>query len=371
MNLKPFELERYFSKYEFKVKHLLSSSDCESLSIKELIANADSQTKSLWDNAMLSYTESQGHPLLLKEISKLYKDIKTNNILHIVPEEGIYIALRTLIKKDDKVVCVSPCYQSLNEIALSQGAIIDNWEAVYKDGWKFKIDDLRKLVTKDTAMIIINFPHNPTGSLLSKKEFMEVIDIAKQNDCIILSDEMYRFLEFDANDRLPSACETYNNAISLCGLSKSFSMPGARSGWLISKNTDFIQKFRTYKDYTTICASAPSEILSIIALRQKDVILEKNLNIISENLKHLDVFLNKYKDFFFLKKPTAGSICFPMVTESININQMAQKLIDEKDLMILPAKVYNDKSNAFRLGFGRKNFPEVLTILDEWLAEYL
>ena len=78
-------------------------------------------------------------------------------------------------------------------------------------------------------------------------------EIAEKNNCLLFCDEMYRFLEFNPEDRLPSACELYKNAVTLCGLSKSFAMPGARCGWMITKNRELMEEFKTYKDYTTIC----------------------------------------------------------------------------------------------------------------------
>jgi len=371
MKLKPFELERYFSKYEFSASHLLSSSDCEPYKLSDILDNADNQTKELWDNLKLSYTESQGNPILLNEIAKLYKDINPSNVLQIIPEEGIYIVMRSLISEDDHVISMSPCYQSLEEVAIAQGARLDRWNAIYDNGWKFDIDELDKLCTKNTHMVIINTPHNPTGVLFTKDEFDRIINIVKKNNCILFCDEMYRFLEFDASLRLPSACEVYENAISLCGLSKSFAMPGTRCGWLITKNNNYLNEFKTYKDYTTICASATSEVLGIIALRQKDIIINRNLDIVNKNLERLDEFADKYKSIIEYKRPVAGSICMPILSDSINVDVLAQELIDQKSLMILPSSVYSIEENAFRLGFGRANFIQTLDILDSYLEKYL
>ena len=371
MELQPFKLERYFSKYEFSASHLLSCSDCEPYKLMDLLNNADSKTKALWDNLTLSYTESQGNPLLLDEIAKMYDDIDTSDILQIIPEEGIYIAMRSLISKGDHVVTMSPCYQSLEQIAISQGAKVSRWVAKYEDGWKFDINELDKLCNKNTHMVIINVPHNPTGAMLSKQEFSQIINIAKKNNCILFSDEMYMFLEFDESSRLKSACEVYENAISLCGLSKSFALPGTRCGWLITKNQSFLDLFKTYKNYTTICASATSEILGIIALRQGDSIIKRNLKIINKNLDKFDYFISKYKNIIEYKRPAAGSICMPIIINDINVDLLAKELIAEKSLMILPSSIYDMDINAFRVGFGRIDFVESLDILDTFLEKYL
>jgi len=371
MNIKQFELERYFSKYEFSTKYLLSSSDCESVAMAELIESADEECLSLWHNLKMSYTESQGNSLLLNEITKLYSGIKKQDLLQIVPEEGIYIAMRTLIEPGDKVICPFPAYQSLFSIVESQGGIIEKWHPKYKDGWKFDVDELDTLVTDETKMIIINFPHNPTGSIISNKELIQIVNIARRHNCILFSDEMYRFLEYKPANRLPSACELYEKSVTLCGLSKSFSMPGARCGWLITKNREMNRKFAEYKDYTTICACAPSEILSVIALRQAQSLIENNLKIIKTNLSELDSLFSDYKDIFTWKRPLAGPVGYPIVSSEIDVTTLAKRLIEEKNIMILPGSVYFDSTNAFRVGFGRKNLPDILPHLRSFLETSL
>ena len=117
MNLKPFKLERYFANYEFSAKYLLSSSDCDGLLQSDLLKLADSETKALWDNLTLGYTDSLGNPLLRTEIAKLYQNISPDDCLVGAPEEGIYITLNSILQKGDNIICTFPGYQSSYEIA--------------------------------------------------------------------------------------------------------------------------------------------------------------------------------------------------------------------------------------------------------------
>jgi aspartate/methionine/tyrosine aminotransferase len=273
MNLKPFKLERYFAKYEFSVKYLLSSSDCDGLQQCDLLGMADDEIRSLWDHLTLGYTESLGHPLLREEIAKLYQGVTANDCLVIAPEEGIYIALNSLLQKGDHIICTFPGYQSLYEIAEGIGCEVTKWEPEEANGWRFDPDFLEKNIKTNTKLIIVNFPHNPTGCLPNKEDYQRIIGLARKNNLHLFSDEMYRFLEYDQKDRLPSACEIYDKAISLFGMSKTFGMAGARIGWIATKDKNLYAKMATFKDYTTICSSAPSELLSIIALRAKNKII--------------------------------------------------------------------------------------------------
>lgn len=369
MKIQPFKLERYFAKYEFSAPYLLSCSDCEALTKKELLEMADEKSLKLWNDLKLGYTESQGHPILREEVTKLYQNINPEQVLVITPEEGIFIAMNNLLEKGDHVVTTFPGYQSLYEIANSLGCEVSKWTPKNENGWIFDIGDLKSLIRDNTKLIVINFPHNPTGATLQEKELKEAIDLARQKNIVVFSDEMYRFLEHDQANRTLSACDLYDNAISLFGMSKSFALAGLRIGWLATKNSDLLKRFATYKDYTTICSSAPSEILAIMALRAKDKILKRNLDIIGNNLKILDEFFARHAKLFEWRKPKAGPIGFPTLNAKIDVADFCLDLVEKKGVMLLPAKVYDFKGNYFRIGFARKNMPEALEKLEEYLKE--
>ena len=368
MKLKPFELERYFAKYEFSVKYLLSPSDNESLSQKELLSMADPKTKNLWDNLKLGYTESQGNPLLRDEIAKLYKNVNRDNILIAAPEEGIFITLSTILEKGDHVICQFPGYQSLYEIAEGIGCEVTKWKPKEKQGWRFDIEFLEKSIKKNTKLIVINFPHNPTGYLPTRKDFERIVEVAREHNLYLFSDEMYRFLEYDPKDRLPSTCEIYDKATILFGMSKTFGLAGLRIGWLITKDKDLYQKMASFKDYTTICSSAPSEILALIALKNGDKIIKKHLARIRKNLAILDAFFKRNETLFSWVRPKAGTICFPRLITNNDSFEFCETLVKKTGIMLLPSTVYDYGNKHFRIGFGRDNFPEALAKFESFIS---
>ena len=191
MKLNPFKLERYFAKYEFSAKYLLSSSDCDGLGQKQLLQLADEETKNLWDNLHLGYTESLGHSLLRQEISQLYQGTNKDEVLVVVPEEGIFIALNTILEKGDHVICTFPGYQSLYEVAQGLGCEVTKWQPDESQGWRFDPEFLIQNLKPNTKLIVWNFPHNPTGSLPSKSDFDRMIEIAKSRGIYVFSDEIY------------------------------------------------------------------------------------------------------------------------------------------------------------------------------------
>ena len=123
------------------------------------------------------------------------------------------------------------------------------------------------------------------------------------------------------------------------------------------------------KDYLSICNSAPSEIISIITLRNKDKILGRNNQIVTQNLTLLDEFLTKNSDLFSWVRPQGGCVGFVKYLGSENIHEFAADLHKAKGVLLLPGTVYDVDDNYFRIGFGRSNMPEALAELNSYISE--
>ena len=257
MQIPPFELERYFARYEFSARYLLSSSDCEALTLKALLGMANEEHRRMWEEMTLGYTESPGHPRLRNAIAGLYNGLEVEDTLVVAPEEGIFLLMHALLKPGDHVICTFPGYQSLYEIPRTIGCKVSLWEPEETSGWQFDLDRLATLLQPDTRLVVVNFPHNPTGALPSRETFEALIDLLEKRGIYLFCDEMYRGLEFAPGTTLPAACETYNQAVSLAGLSKAYGLPGLRIGWLATRDRPLLTRAAQLKDYTTICASAP------------------------------------------------------------------------------------------------------------------
>jgi aspartate/methionine/tyrosine aminotransferase len=368
MPINPFKLERYFARYEFSVKFLLSSSDCESLTLAELLEMASPASRELWAGLKLSYTESQGHPLLREAVAGLYTGILPENVLIAVPEEAIFVAMQTLLAPGDHVIAVSPAYQSLTEIAVSLGCTVTPWRLeAASGGWRLNLETLSASLTEKTRLLVLNFPNNPTGFLPTRAEFDAILALARRHGLTVFSDEMYRLLEPDSALRLPSVAEVYENGVALSGLSKAFALPGLRMGWLTTQKPELIQRWLAFKDYTTICHSAPSEILALMALENTERITARNREIIRENLAAAETFFAVYADWFEWLPPQAGSIAFLRWQGRGPVEQFCDELVQAEGVLLVPGSLFDFPGGYVRVGLGRKNFREGL----EHLAAYL
>jgi aspartate/methionine/tyrosine aminotransferase len=368
MNLPPFKLERYFAKYEFNTEYLLCSSDCESMPIMDLLAieeNAAEKFQQVW----LGYTESQGSLALRAEICKLYETIEPEDILvHTGAEEAIFLFMFATFKEYDHVIIHSPGYQSLAEVARAAGCDVNPWRAREENGWSLDLDELRHLMRTNTKAIIINTPHNPTGYLMSLEDYEAVHQFARENNLLLFSDEVYRESEYDATTRLPPACDLGDYAISLGVTSKTYGLAGLRIGWVATKNRKIYEKMASLKDYTTICNSAPSEFLAEVAMRNRIKLAERNLGIIKDNLAVMDDFFAHHVDLFSWVRPQAGSMAFPRYLGG-NVERFCNELVTKAGVLLLPGSIYDDSRNHFRLGLGRKNLPQAVERLEEFLSQ--
>ncbi len=366
MQLSPFKLERYLAKYEFNVEYLLCSSDCESLAIRDLLA-LEPQAPDLFQKHWLGYTESQGAPILRQEICRLYTTIQPEQVLvHSGAEEAIFVFMHAALKAGDHVVVHAPCYQALAEVARGIGCEITLWRATEQTGWGLDPDDLRPSIRSNTRAVVINTPHNPTGFLMTQEDFREVNRITQESGIVLFSDEVYRESEHSLADRLPAACDLNEQAVSLGVLSKTYGLPGLRIGWVATRNAEIYNQMMSLKDYTTICNSAPSEFLAELALRHREKLAQRNLDIITGNLAILDNFFVRHDERFKWVRPKAGPIAFPRLVGE-EIESFCHELVTAAGVLLLPGAIFDDQENHFRLGFGRKNLPAAVARLEEFL----
>ncbi len=368
MNLPPFKLERYFAKHEFNTEFLLCSSDCEAMSIADLLAFEEGAAEKL-QNTWLGYTESQGSPALRKEICNLYSSMQSENILvHTGAGEAIYLFMHAMLKEDDHIIVHSPSYQSLSEVAKGIGCQVSPWIAREENGWALDLDELRHLMRSSTKAVIINTPHNPTGYLMSRADFDELNKIVQEEKVLLFSDEVYRESEYDPAMRLPAACDYGEHAVSLGVTSKTYGLAGLRIGWVATKNKKVYENMAALKDYTTICNSAPSEFLAEVAMRHRQKLIDRNLGIIKNNLAVIDSLFTSHSSLFSWVRPQAGSMGFPKLLKG-NVEDFCDKLVKKAGVLLLPGAMYDDSRNHFRLGLGRKNLPQAVARLEEFLAK--
>ena len=364
-----FKLEEYLSKYEFSAKYLLCCSDAESFAMSEILDMASDEAKNLWNDLRLSYTEAQGLPMLREAVSKeLYPGLESENILMFAgAEEGIFCTFHALIEPGYHVIVLTPCYQSLLEIPKLKGADTTEIQLKEENHWRLDLSAIKNAIKPHTKCIVINFPHNPTGQVIEEDELKELVDICKSKGIWLFSDEVYRLLGTPKKPWVSPAACLYAKGLSLGVMSKAFGMAGLRVGWIACQDKAMLKKVECMKHYTSICNSAPAEVLSLISIKVKDEILQRNNKIVTHNLELLDQFFVDYDHLFEWVRPQGGCVGFVKYKSAESINSFCERLVNKQNVLLMPASIYDYDSNHFRIGFGRQNIPECLDQFKEFL----
>jgi aspartate/methionine/tyrosine aminotransferase len=366
MQISPFAIERFYERWEFSAELMLSSSDCESRTVSELL-ELEPDVRDRLLGLRLGYTEVAGSPELLAAVAGTYDGVAPHDVLTLAAaEEGIFTAYHALLGPEDHVIVETPCYGSALEVARSTGASVSEWARRYEDGWEHDLEALAQMVRADTKLIYINSPHNPTGTTMAAAVFERVIELARERDIVIFSDEVYRGLEHDPAARLPAACEVYERAISLGTVSKAHGLPGLRIGWLACRDEALLARVRDMKLYTTICSSAPSELLVALALRHAEELVQQSRRLVLANLPLVEAFIERRAELLRWVLPSGGPIGFARVSGERDVHAWCEEIAERAGVLLLPGSVYGQPRHV-RLGFGRANVGQALERLDAHL----
>ena len=384
--LPPFLVERWEGWNAAGLMGSLSSSECEPLTMESLLSIADEDNKARWSSLSLGYSHQKGDEFLRQDVANHINrsndsetvQVTPDDVLVCTPSEGILLAMQASLTPQDHVVCVDPGYQSLYQIAQSMGCEVSPWKATL-DGqsYRFDVDALRGIIRPGkTKLLVLQFPHNPTGALITRLEYQEIVELCESVECKIFSDEMYRGLEHRGkNARLPSAVVTSTRNVTLGGVSKVFALPGLRIGWIATKDTALISRMEELKDYTTICSSSPSEVLASMGLRAESEIVKANRLKVKHNLDACREFFTGEggigRDLFHWYEPEGGTFCYPRMRKSrwggISASAYARSMCRAGGIMFLPSSTFSCRhDDRLRITYGKD---ETCKLLKMWNSE--
>jgi aspartate/methionine/tyrosine aminotransferase len=368
MDIPPFATEQYFGLYEHAAPHTLSASDAESMTVGELCAAAGlapEELASVW----LGYPEPAGHPELRRAIAAALAGVSADDVLVLAaPEEGIYLSMRALLAPGDRVVVLTPCYDSLANLAEHIGCRVARWELVKSArSWELDLSALDRLLAARPKLVVVNFPHNPTGYLPDAETFRALCARVEASSARMFCDEMYRGLELTGVERLASACQLSEQAIALSGLSKVHGLPGLRIGWLLVRDAKLRARLLNWKHYTSICAPAPTQYLASAALSIGELLAARSRRIIEENLQLADAFFARRSDRLRWRPPRAGSVAL-CETDIADTTLVCHRLAERAGLLLLPGACLGAPKNSVRIGLGRRSFSAALALWEDQMV---
>jgi capreomycidine synthase len=263
--------------------------------------------------------------------------------------EAIYLVLNTVLEPGDEVVAVEPAYHSLVSTARTLGATVRPWRLPEEDGFTPDLDDLRALVTPRTRLVVVNFPHNPTGATLTSAAQADLIDIVAAAGAHLLWDGAFTDLGY-GDPPLPSPVTRYGRAISVGTLSKAYGLPGLRFGWCVA-DPGLLDRMVVLRDRMTLHLSPLVELLATGVAEHADRILAEVLPRVRANRDLLLAWAAEHRDLFDLPVPLGGVTAFPRVRGVADTEPWCRELVDHHRVLLVPGNCFGHPDRV-RLGFG-------------------
>ncbi|MFJ9521109.1 aminotransferase class I/II-fold pyridoxal phosphate-dependent enzyme [Kitasatospora sp. NPDC101801] len=370
--LPDFRLETHFSRWEFTARHHLTASDAQTMTMGELLALADDADREAFEHLALGYTETFGDPGLRAAIAADHREAGPEDVICFAgAEEALYLAMNVLLGPDDHAVVVTPNYQAAETVPLALCEVTGVALDPDRD-WALDLDLVRTALRPNTRVLSVNFPNNPTGKVIDAADFATLAQLCDERGIRLFSDEVYRGLERDRDRTLPQAADLSPSALSLNVTSKSLGLPGLRIGWIVCRDRELRSRLERAKHYTTICNSAPSEVLARIALKARSTILDRNRALLAANLPVFDAFFADFPDLFDWRAPDGGCVAYPRYLGAEGVETFCTRLVQEAGVLLLPASIYRSEltptpTDRFRIGLGRRDPEAGLAALADWL----
>jgi aspartate/methionine/tyrosine aminotransferase len=356
MKIETFVLERWMTTYELSVDADITESGIAPMTLEEVLALVpeDERQELLAGlaNTRLGYSEAQGSLELRSLLAASYRESGPENILVTTGAiEANFLLFNVLLEPGDHVVAVSPAYQQLNSVPRAIGCDLDLWRIRPENGFRYDLAELEQLVTRRTRLIVLNTPHNPTGTMLSAEELRRVYDLAESVDAQILCDEAYRWLDLPGGLTMPGPMRDLGErAISVGTFSKPFGLPGLRVGWLAAV-PDIVAACWRMRDYVSLSPAKLSDVLAATAFRHREHVFARTRAILDQNLPAAWTWFADQAEFAVWHPPEGGLLSLFRYAFDIPSLELANRLAEDYGVMLAPGAAF-DYEGYLRLGLG-------------------
>jgi aspartate/methionine/tyrosine aminotransferase len=356
VKIEPFALERWMTAHELSARYDIAESGILPLSTNDLLAFEEpEERKAILEGLLktpLGYSEASGSLELRTTLANTYRDRGPENVLVTTGAiEANFLLFNVLLDPGDHVVAVNPAYQQLNSVPRAVGAEVALWR-IGPESYRYDLDELERLMSPRTRLIVVNTPHNPTGAMLSEEALGRVYGLAESVGAWLLCDEAYRWIEVpDGDPFAPPAVDYGPSAISVGTISKPFGLPGLRIGWMTAP-AEVVTECWSMRDYTSLSPGKLSDALAILAFKHRDRIVERNRTIIGQNLEATNRFVGERSDFLSWTPPRGGLLALLRYELDVPSLELANRLSEERGVMLAPGSAFGFEHHL-RIGIGQ------------------
>jgi aspartate/methionine/tyrosine aminotransferase len=356
------------------IRASLSDSTGQSMTVGQLLR----LTNTALEDLPLRYAPIQGEAQLRAAIVDFHQSLnshknflsKDDAITFCGAQEALLAIYQSLLMPGDEVVVVTPCYPSLLSMAKKLGAKIREIKLSPENGWQVNIEDFHALINDKTRLVVLNSPHNPSGSIIDSILAEQILTLVRKYNSFLLSDDVSQASNYQ---QLPLAHKhlEYENSVVVGVMSKSFGLAGMRVGWAVSANKELMKKLIAFKASTSICCSAIDEQLALVALRHANTIIDNNNQIVVRNITLFNKLVARNPHKLAWYPPKAGMLALVEIHQTDTISRMCELLVKETGILLLPSELFGFSGPFVRLGLGQANFSELLPLFESFLQKQI
>lgn len=357
MNFRRMAIEEWFDKYQYEIDYDIGESGVKFFDLKTLGMDLA--------NIQLRYGYHKGNPKLRELISEQYDGLSSENIAVTTgASEANFAVIASIIDSHDHMIIEHPNYPSNYEVPTSLNMNFDFLKLKFEEKFRPNTGRLESLLRKNTKLVSLTNPNNPTGSTLTEEELLKLIDLAESNNFYLLLDETYHELYFGKPP--PPAASLSSKAISISSMSKAYGLPGIRIGW-VAADKSIIDAVCAVREQLTISNSSLGEAVAEAVLKRKDDLLKEIKVRVRSNLTILEEWFSKQKNLDWIP-PSGGVVCFPRFRTSTK--NLCRILVEKYRTFVVPGYCFG-LDEFFRLGFGgnREELIKGLKCVDSVIRE--
>lgn len=349
MKIPPSSLEDWLREDYFAAKIDISSSGVTPYSVSEFRAITGIGLADL-DALDFRDSRSYGNPALRAAIALRWGDGDPERVMATTGStEALFLLLATLLEPDDEIVVLEPAYHSLVSIAAGIGCTVRPWPLRAEDNFQPDFADLAAVLSARTRVVVVNFPHNPTGVSLDVAGQQRLVEMVREFGCYLLWDAAFADLSYD-RPPLPDASTLYERAITVGTLSKSFGLPGLRVGWCFAP-PEVLDRCVHLRDYTTLALPPLVELFALGAVRHAEELLRPRLATARHCLDMLAGWVERHHGRVDWVRPDGGVVAFPRLLGTGDVEAFCRRLMAERRVLLVPGTCFSRPGHV-RLGFG-------------------
>ncbi|MFZ1930660.1 MAG: aminotransferase class I/II-fold pyridoxal phosphate-dependent enzyme [Candidatus Sulfotelmatobacter sp.] len=371
MRLKPFLLDMWLDTYEHDVEFNLAASEGPRWTLNEILELAGEEERERFLNHKLRYSRPAGAEGLRAAIAEM-QDVDVETVQVVTgASEALLILFWLAAEPRANVVLPQPGYPPFSALPESLGIEIRSYAVRKENDFRFDLDEIKQLVDRNTKLVLINSPHNPTGATISDAELGDLHEFTASREIQLVSDEVYHPIYHPVNGgQAARSASRLPHATVIHDFSKAFPLSGVRTGWMIEHDAKRRERYWNARTIFSISNNTAGEMLAEIAMRHRNIVLGKTQETATRNLRQLASFMSEHRETVGWIPPRGGVTAFPWLISGENSRAFCQAAA-EQGILLAPGDCW-DAPAHFRLGFAAitDRFPDALNRLGDFVKTW-